>query len=109
VIAALLNAAVSLMGHVEPRIIAASFLAIIIAETADTEVYQKFIKDKWILRVAKSNMVSIPLDTILFTFIAFYGVLENGDIIELIFGDTLTKAVISILFAIRIRSRHAQV
>ena len=64
----------SLFLGVEWRIIIASFIAIVLSETADTEIYQKLIKRSWMERVIGSNLVSIPLDSILFNIIAFYGV-----------------------------------
>ena len=56
------------------RIIAASFIAIVLSETADTEVYQKLLHRSWLRRVVGSNLVSIPLDSLLFNVIAFAGV-----------------------------------
>ena len=76
---------------VEWRIIIASFIAIVLSETADTEVYQKLIKRSWMHRVIGSNLVSIPLDSILFNVIAFYGVFETGMLIAIIFGEIVAK------------------
>jgi uncharacterized integral membrane protein (TIGR00697 family) len=76
---------------VEWRIILASFIAIIISETADTEVYQKLLMRPWLQRVAGSNLISIPLDSILFNIIAFYGVFQAGMLIAIIFGEIVTK------------------
>ncbi|MEX2502769.1 MAG: VUT family protein [Trueperaceae bacterium] len=55
------------------RYVAVSFLAIVLAETADTEVYHRLLKRSWLVRVASSNGVSAPIDTIVFTVLAFYG------------------------------------
>ncbi|MBD0334056.1 MAG: VUT family protein, partial [Cyanobacteria bacterium Co-bin13] len=82
------------------RIILASFLAIMLAETADTEVYQKLIRYPWLIRVAGSNAVSVPLDTLLFTLVAFGGVLSTREIMALLFGEVLTKYVIGGLVAL---------
>lgn len=76
---------------VEWRIITASFIAIILSETADTEVYQKLLKKPWMQRVIGSNLVSIPLDSILFNIIAFYGVFEAGMLVAIIFGEIVAK------------------
>lgn len=81
----------SLFLGVEWRIIAASFIAIILSETADTEVYQKLIKKSWMHRVIGSNLVSIPLDSILFNVIAFYGVFAPGMLVAIIFGEIVSK------------------
>ena len=76
---------------VEWRIITASFIAIILSETADTEVYQKLLKKPWMQRVIGSNLISIPLDSILFNIIAFYGVFDPGMLIAIIFGEIVAK------------------
>ena len=99
--AAVLNVLMSILLGVPWRIILASFTAIILAETADTEVYQRLIQRPWIQRVAGSNSVSIPIDTILFTFIAFYGVYPVSMLVAIIFGDIVLKAIISGMVAIR--------
>jgi hypothetical protein len=54
----------------------------------------------WLVRVAGSNAVSVPLDTLLFTLIAFAGVLPRGDILALLFGETLLKYAIGTLAAV---------
>ena len=81
----------SLFLGVEWRIIAASFCAIILSETADTEIYQKLIKKSWMHRVIGSNLVSIPLDSILFNIIAFYKVFATGMLVAIIFGEIVAK------------------
>lgn len=99
-IAALANVLLSGFLGVPMRIILASFLAIVLAETADTEIYQKLIRYPWLLRVTGSNAVSVPLDTLLFTLIAFGGVLPTAEIISLLFGETLLKYAIGALVAL---------
>lgn len=81
----------SLFLGVEWRIIIASFIAIVLSETADTEVYQKLIKKSWMHRVIGSNLVSIPLDSILFNVIAFYRVFAPGMLVAIIFGEIVAK------------------
>ncbi len=100
-VAALLNVLESLVLGVSGRIILASFGAIVLAELADTEVYQRLIKRPWIQRVAGSNAVSIPIDTVLFTLVAFGGVFPVSMLISIIFGDIVLKAIISTLVAVR--------
>lgn len=99
-IAALANVIMSAALAVPLRIIVASFLAIVLAESADTEIYQKLMQYPWLTRVAGSNAVSIPLDTLLFTLVAFAGVLSTWEIISLLFGETLTKYAIGIVVAL---------
>lgn len=55
------------------RYVAVSFFTIVLSETADTEVYQRLLHRRWLVRVAGSNAVSAPLDTVLFTLLAFWG------------------------------------
>ncbi|UQN07736.1 VUT family protein [Deinococcus sp. QL22] len=86
------------------RFIGASFLALLIGELADTGVYQRLIHRNWWTRVLASNAVSVPLDSILFTVLAFYGDMSNRDIAQIIFADILAKFLIAALFAFRVRS-----
>ena len=99
-IAALANVIMSAVLAVPLRIILASFLAIVLAESADTEIYQKLLRYPWLVRVAGSNAVSIPLDTLLFSLVAFGGVLTTGSMISLLFGETVTKYAIGIIVAL---------
>jgi uncharacterized PurR-regulated membrane protein YhhQ (DUF165 family) len=73
------------------RIIAASFIAIVLSETVDTEVYHKLLRRSWMRRVIGSNLISIPLDSILFNLIAFGGVFKPGMLAAIIFGEILAK------------------
>jgi len=100
-IAAFLNLAVTIIGAVEWRIVIASFISIILAETADTEIYQRHISESWTLRVLKSNSVSIPLDSVLFNTIAFYGFYTNWEVASIIFGEIVFKAIVSAIMALR--------
>ncbi|WP_008312513.1 VUT family protein [Leptolyngbya sp. PCC 6406] len=99
-IAALANVAMSAVLDVPFRIILASFLAIVLAETADTEIYQKLLPYPWLVRVAGSNAVSVPLDTLLFSLVAFAGVLPTWEIVSLLFGETITKYAIGAIAAL---------
>ena len=106
VAAALVNVVGAMLTDTPLRIVAASFLSIIIAETADTEVYHRLRERAWMVRVMGSNAVSIPLDTLLFTTVAFAGVLPWADFVALCWGDTLTKFMIGFLVGtVRIRAK----
>jgi uncharacterized PurR-regulated membrane protein YhhQ (DUF165 family) len=98
--AALANVLMSALLAVPMRIILASFIAIVLAETADTEIYQKLLRYPWLVRVAGSNAVSVPLDTLLFTLVAFAGVLSTIEILSLLFGEIITKYAIGLLVAL---------
>lgn len=82
------------------RIITASFIAIVLSETADTEVYQKLLHRSWMHRVAGSNLISIPLDSLLFNLIAFAGVFDPPMIAGIIFGEIVAKFVTGTLAAL---------
>jgi uncharacterized PurR-regulated membrane protein YhhQ (DUF165 family) len=82
------------------RIILASFIAILIAEGIDTEIYQHLLQKRWLFRVATSNAVSIPLDTMLFGVIAFLGVLSTTEILSLFVGEIIVKYTIGIVSAL---------
>ena len=86
------------------RYVFVGFTAIIISEAADTEMYQRFIDKSWWTRVATSNAVSIPIDTILFTVLAFYGAewATPQWMITVIVTDIFVKLIVGFLAAIRI-------
>jgi uncharacterized PurR-regulated membrane protein YhhQ (DUF165 family) len=86
------------------RIILASFTAIILSETADTEVYHHLLRRPWLQRVVRSNAVSIPLDSAIFNLIAFLGVFPPLMLIQIIFGEIVTKTLTGALVAL-IKSR----
>lgn len=73
------------------RIIIASFSAIVLSETADTEVYHRLLKRPWMQRVIGSNLISIPLDSVLFNLIAFLGVFAPAMLVSIIFGEIVAK------------------
>ena len=83
----------SLLLEVPWRIIVASFTAIVLSETADTEVYQKLLHQTWLRRVAGSNLISIPLDSLLFNLIAFAGLPDFPLLVltQIVFGEIVTK------------------
>ena len=96
-ISALASAGLSLAGQVEWRIVVASVLAIILGETADTEVYQRLIKRQWWVRVLGSNAVSIPLDSLLFNIIAFAGVFPASMLVAIVFGEIVVKFLVGLM------------
>ena len=89
------------------RIIAASFTAIVLSETADTEVYHRLLKRSWMQRVIGSNLVSIPLDSLLFNLIAFSAVFAPAMLTAIIFGEIVAKFATGALAALwRPRGNH---
>ncbi len=91
----------SLFLSVEWRIILASFIAIVISEAADTEVYHRLLHRSWIQRVAGSNLISIPLDSVLFNLIAFLGVFKPSMLAAIIFGEIVVKFTAGAIAAYR--------
>ena len=88
------------------RFIGASFLAILVGELADTGVYQSLLHRSWWVRVLSSNAVSVPLDSVLFTLLAFYGSVSWNMIFQIIFADIVVKYLIAALLAIREHSHE---
>jgi uncharacterized PurR-regulated membrane protein YhhQ (DUF165 family) len=87
------------------RIILASCLAILLAESADTEVFHRLRERRWVVRVVGSNSVSIPLDSLIFTIVAFAGIFSWGMIWSIIWGDIVAKTAIGTVAAfVRMRS-----
>jgi uncharacterized integral membrane protein (TIGR00697 family) len=84
------------------RVFAASFLAIIIAESADTEVFHYYRNHSWIARVFRSNAVSIPVDSILFNLVAFAGspFFPMLVLVKVIVGEIVSKFIVGILYAL---------
>jgi len=93
------------------RYVAVSFLAIVVSEAADTEVYHRLLHRRWFARVAGSNAVSAPLDTILFTTLAFAGApfATFAWMTQVIVTDVLVKYGASLLAAVTLLSRPAWV
>ena len=74
-----------------PRIILASCVALLLAEAADTEIFHRMTHASWMARAMGSTAVSAPLDTLLFTLIAFGGVLSWASFGSLLLGETALK------------------
>ena len=82
------------------RIIIASIVAMFIAEIADSQIYQwyadKFKKYQF-MRVLTSNFISVPLDSIIVTLIAFYGVMPNSVLISITLVNIAIKYIITLV------------
>jgi uncharacterized PurR-regulated membrane protein YhhQ (DUF165 family) len=101
-LALMVNVAAAVWLDTPMRFIGASFLAILVSELADTVVYQRLIRRSWWTRVLASNAVSVPLDSVIFTLLAFYGDMSTREMTEIVFADVIAKFVIAALFAIRV-------
>ena len=102
--AAVANVALALSLGTPLRYVAVGFLAILLSETADTEVYQRLLSRRWLTRVASSNAISAPLDTIVFTVLAFAGAsfATAGWMVQVIVTDVLVKYASGMLAAVGI-------
>lgn len=78
------------------RVLVASFLAIILAEAADTEIYHLLKNRSWLVRVASSNAVSVPLDSLIFNLVAFAGIFGAMELASIIFGEIVVKYLVGI-------------
>jgi len=83
-----------------PRVFIASFMAIVLAEAADTEIYHRLRNRSWSVRVLNSNAVSVPMDSILFNVVAFAGIFSPMLLVQIIFGELVIKYSISALYAL---------
>ena len=107
-VAAVTNMLLSFYLGIPLRFLLAGFLAIVLAEAADTEVYQRFISRRWLTRVATSNAISIPIDSVTFTLIAFAGTLSVAAMGEIVFADILAKTVIGLLAAAQLLRKRGE-
>lgn len=100
--AAVMNVLAALSVGTPLRYVAVSFLAIVVSEAADTEVYQRMIRRRWLVRVLSSNAVSAPIDTVLFTVLAFAGApfATAGWMVQVIVTDVLVKYASGFLTAL---------
>ena len=83
------------------RITIASIIAEIVSELTDTEVYRIWIekvttKYQW-TRVLSSNLISVPIDSFIFVFLAFYGTMPVSSVIQIVWGNIVIKYVVTII------------
>jgi uncharacterized integral membrane protein (TIGR00697 family) len=83
------------------RIVFASITAEIIAELIDTEAYSFWVNKitkrfQW-GRVLFSNAFSIPIDSLAFCFIAFWGTLPNSVVLGIAASNMLIKFVMTLI------------
>ena len=83
------------------RIVAASILAEVVSELVDGETYQAWVNrfgSRWQwTRVLTSNAVSVPLDSILFSVIAFAGVLPWPVVWSIALSNIIIKGLVTII------------
>jgi uncharacterized PurR-regulated membrane protein YhhQ (DUF165 family) len=108
--AAVANVLMSLHLGTPLRYVFVGFLAIVLSETADTEVYARLLHRRWFTRVASSNAISAPLDTMIFTVLAFAGeeFATAGWMVQVIVTDVLVKYGSGLLAALQIMNAPAR-
>ncbi|MHA2433796.1 MAG: queuosine precursor transporter, partial [Candidatus Thorarchaeota archaeon] len=86
----------SVLGVV-PRITVASIVAEVASEWIDTEVYHQLRGlPRWV-GVLGSNAVSLPIDSLIFVGLAFGGTTPLAVMFTVVWGQTLLKAVMTLL------------
>jgi hypothetical protein len=83
------------------RIVMASIAAEVVAELVDTEVYRLWVERitrryQW-MRVLTSNAVSVPLDSLMFSWGAFGGVLPASVVWGIVLSNVLVKGATTLL------------
>jgi uncharacterized integral membrane protein (TIGR00697 family) len=83
------------------RIVVASIVAEVFAELADTEIYHLWVtrltrRFQW-ARVLVSNAVSVPLDSLIFCWGAFGGVLPVPVVWSIFWSNVLVKGAVTLV------------
>ncbi len=83
------------------RIVVASIVAEVISELLDTEVYAIWVsrittRYQW-ARVLVSNAISVPVDSLVFCWAAFGGVLPADVVWSIVWSNVLVKGVVTLV------------
>ncbi len=83
------------------RIVIASIIAEVVAELIDTEAYRLWVErhgqqHQW-ARVLLSNGVSVPIDSVMFSFIAFYGTMPLSVVLAIVVSNILIKGATTMI------------
>jgi uncharacterized integral membrane protein (TIGR00697 family) len=83
------------------RIVVASIIAEVIAELIDTETYHLWVtrittRYQW-MRVIASNAISVPIDSLIFCWIAFGGILPSAVVWSIVLSNVLLKGFVTIV------------
>ena len=83
------------------RIVAASIIAEVVSELIDTEGYRIWVekvttKYQW-ARVLFSNLLSIPIDSFLFSFLAFWRLFPTSVVISIFISNMIIKGITTIV------------
>jgi len=101
-VAAVVNVVVAMATNTPARFLVASFLAILISEGIDTEIYHRLRSRSWLVRVLSSNAVSVPLDSSIFTIVAFLGVAgyDALTMVQIVQADLIFKFLVGTVLAL---------
>lgn len=80
----------------------ASAVSFILANLADTAVYQKYINQRWLIRSNASNFAGAAVDSTLFPLIAFGGFMP-----QIVLGQFIAKVVGGALWSLIIKKVKA--
>ncbi len=83
------------------RITLASIGAEVVAELLDTEAYRIWVERvtkryQW-LRVLVSNAVSVPVDSFIFSFLAFYGAMPFSSVMAIFTANMIIKGIVTVV------------
>ena len=84
------------------RIVLASIITALIAELIDTQVYHLWTRGiglnrpQW-TRVFASNSISIPIDSVLFPLIAFFGIISADAMVQMFWTNLIVKVIVTML------------
>ena len=83
------------------RITLASIIAEVISELIDGQMYEVWVrrfrqKHQW-GRVLASNLVSVPVDSLMFVIVAFAGVLPLSVMVSIFLSNVILKLVVSVV------------
>jgi len=83
------------------RIVGASIIAEVIGELIDTEGYRFWVekvtqKHHW-ARVLVSNALSIPVDSFIFSFLAFWGIMPTAVVMSIFFSNMIIKGITTLI------------
>jgi uncharacterized integral membrane protein (TIGR00697 family) len=83
------------------RIVAASIIAEVISELIDTEGYRFWVEKvtvhyQW-ARVLFSNAISIPIDSLAFSYLAFWGVLAPPVVFSIFLSNMIIKSLTTLI------------
>lgn len=82
------------------RITMASIVAEVISELLDTEIYRLVVEKvthryQW-ARVLVSNSLSVPVDSFVFSFLAFYGTMPTEIVFAIVGANILIKMLVTV-------------